>query len=135
MLGVPLPSQQQGTVPTANIDPWISFFSLFITFAEMYRTSIHELQEWKKSEIKLTEATVANCVNKFKLSTRSRTICTQQDQPIDPVTPETNLKSKPHVTREDVFSYFKNQLTIIRQRNAASEIEDDDSDSGDEELG
>jgi hypothetical protein len=118
--------------PETDDDPWSSFFSLLISFAEMYRTSLQELEEWKKSEEKYKESLLTNAVQKFKITARKKLLIQEEDQTLESIEPK--KLNPPHVTREDVFSYFKNQLSLIRKRNAANQQEDSDSDSEDDDI-
>lgn len=123
-----------GVSPSPGIDedPWSSFFSLLISFAEMYRTSLQEVEEWKRSEEKYKETLLTNAVQKFKI-TRKKLPIQEETQTLESGEPVKKL-NPPQITREDVFSYFKNQLYIIRKRNAASQQEDSDSDTDDDDI-
>jgi hypothetical protein len=131
LLGV-TSTQSPGT--GTDEDPWSSFFSLLISFAEIYRTSLQELEEWKKSEEKYKESLLINAVQRFKIAPRKKQVIQDKDDQTLESTEHSKKLNQPHVTREDVFSYFKNQLSLIRKRNAASQLEASDSESEDEDI-
>jgi hypothetical protein len=113
-------------------DPWSSFFTLLISFAEMYRTSRLELEEWKRSE----EKAKANNHQKPRILSPRKTEPMEhddRDRSVETPSPSKMIHTA-NVVREDILNVFKNKLAMIRQRNAPAQQDDSDSESDDGDM-
>jgi hypothetical protein len=116
-------------------DPWQTFFALLVKFAEMYKLSILELEDWKKAELRLQlrneHALTSSTSTKIEISQFKRENLKQ--------TPERSPKQQHRKNQSsagsggnagNVMEVFKERLQIIRKRNSTNF---DDSDLSDNE--
>lgn len=113
-----------------NNDPWSSFLTLIVSFAEIYRSSMNDIEEWKKADEKTQEKVISYLTSKSKpkfnkqIKESNITTTNKEDHSAPSSIPS-------HITGESVGNYFKNQLLKIRNRNATKKQEDSDSDMSD----
>ena len=134
-------------------DPWCSFFSLFVNFANMHRLCSVELEEWEKAEerikknalarkAKLSSGTSKPSSSKSKLPStgnnndrgntslqmvaRERTSSLESNSSVE-------RKSGQPVAEGNMIDMFKKKMLVIRQKaNAANDHGVNDSDSDDD---
>jgi hypothetical protein len=134
-------------------DPWCSFFSLFVNFANMHRLCSVELEEWEKAEerikknalarkAKLSSGTSKPSSSKSKLPftgnnndrsntslqmvARERTSSLESNSSVE-------RKSGQPVAEGNMIDMFKKKMLVIRQKaNAANDHGVNDSDSDDD---
>jgi hypothetical protein len=129
-------SQASSSPQEGEEDPWSSFFTLLISFAEMYRTSRLELEEWKRSDerSKAAPLVVMNSQQRLNRTPRKeRPVESDDRRPTEVQSPSQKTQTA-NVIREDILNVFKSKLAMIRQRNAPTQQDDSESDSDDDEI-
>jgi hypothetical protein len=129
-------SQASSSPQEGEEDPWSSFFTLLISFAEMYRTSRLELEEWKRSDerSKAAPPVVMNSQQRLNRTPRKeRPVESDDRRPTEVQSPSQKTQTA-NVIREDILNVFKSKLAMIRQRNAPTQQDDSESDSDDDEI-
>jgi hypothetical protein len=121
-------------------DPWQTFFALLVKFAEMYKLSILELEDWKKAEKRLQQRTEQQMTNttttKIEISQFNRQNLKQtperspKQQNRQKNQPKTTTGGTHSSNQGNVMEVFKERLQIIRKRNSTNF---DDSDLSDNE--
>ncbi len=107
-------------------DPWQTFFQLIVKFAEMYKLSILELEDWKKAEARMTHTKKNNDQQSAKIQISQFKKESLKQAP----TNEKQSKTHPNHTGTDVMEVFKERMLIIRKRNSTTF---DDSDGSENE--
>lgn len=123
-------------------DPWQTFFLLLVKFAEMYKLSILELEEWKKAELRMNRQSMTNNMS----NGRSHDNKTSPHIEISQFSKENLRKVHTKVPKaagsqnsntsaasgKDVMEVFKERLQIIRKRNSTNFEDSDLSDDNEQ---
>lgn len=120
-------------------DPWQTFFHLITKFAEMYKISILEIEEWNKNELKSSQKNNNDnsknkiSVSKIEISQFSKETLKQVHQ-IDKLNNHNHNQSKGSShnnssSSNNVMEIFKERMEIIRKRNSTNLDDSDHSDN------
>lgn len=138
---------------TVDEDPWCSFFSLFVTFANMHRLSSIELQEWDKAEERIRKnaaakqakmSSTSSCkkpLDKKQISSPSNrdddNVALSQQIAMERVnsldsTSSADKRARQNSTEGNMIDMFKKKMLVIRRTaDAVNDDGNDDSDSDD----
>ena len=139
-------------------DPWCSFFSLFVNFANMHRLSSIELEEWEKAEERSRKNAEAKKAKLASSSSVRKSSNRQQQQrtspssrgddsvalsqllpsPLERVssldsTSSTDRRIRQNSTEGNMIDMFKKKMLVIRKTaDAVNDDGNDDSDDSDD---
>lgn len=109
---------QLGNSTSLDDDPWQSFFTLLVRFADMYKVALNDVAEWKIQEEKAK-------THKLRIQDMHAAVDRKQENRL--VSQRKNVAQPKEKSADDVLQTFKSKMLSIRK------AVDNDSGASDDE--
>jgi hypothetical protein len=107
------------TVTSYEEDPWCSFFSVFVNFANMHRLASFEIEEWKKAEERLKKSSDAQ-KTKHSSSLKSES-STNSTSTLTSLKSTSITKSNNHVDNDSIVMLERTRSTSLESTSSLND--------------